>query len=84
MARYLIEAYVLERRPVGELAAAHGVHRSWIYKLLARYRDGGYEALEPRSRRPRSCKHQTPTEVVDQVVSSGNGCRRKAMTAVPR
>ncbi len=54
MARYLVEAHVLEGRSVSELAAAHGVHRSWIYKLFARYRDGGYEALEPRSRRPRS------------------------------
>ena len=33
-ARHLIEALVLEGRSVGELAAAHGVHRSWIYKLL--------------------------------------------------
>jgi len=68
MARYLVEAHVLEGRPVGELAAAHGVHRSWLYKLLARYRDGGYEALEPRSRRPRSCKHGTPPEVIQAVV----------------
>lgn len=68
MARYLVEAHVLEGRPVSELAAAHEVHRSWIYKLIARYQAGGYEALEPRSRRPRSCKHGTPTEVVDQVV----------------
>jgi transposase len=59
MARYLVEAHVLEGRPVSELARAHGVHRSWIYKLIARYQDGGYETLEPRSRRPRSCKHQT-------------------------
>lgn len=68
MARYLVEAHVLEGRSVSELAAAHGVHRSWIYKLLARYRDGGYEALQPRSRRPRSCKHETPVEVVDAIV----------------
>jgi transposase len=68
MARYLVEAHVLEGRPVSELAAAHGVHRSWIYKLIARYRDGGYEALAPRSRRPRSCKHQTPPEIVDGIV----------------
>jgi transposase InsO family protein len=68
MARFLVEAHVLEGRPVGELAAAHGVHRSWIYKLLARYRDGGYEALEPRSRRPRSCKHATPDELVRAIV----------------
>jgi transposase len=38
MTRYLVEAHVLEGRLVSELAAAHGVHRSWIYKLLARYR----------------------------------------------
>ena len=41
-ARYLVEAHLLEGRSVSELAAAHGVHRSWIYKLLARYREGGY------------------------------------------
>jgi len=75
-ARYLVEAHVLEGRSVGELAAAHGVHRSWIYKLLARYRDGGYEALAPRSRRPRSCKHETPREVVGAIVELRSGLER--------
>lgn len=68
MARYLVEAHVLEGRSVSELAAAHGVHRSWIYKLLARYRDGGLEALQPRSRRPQGCKHETRREVVQAIV----------------
>jgi transposase InsO family protein len=68
MARYLVEAHVLEGRSVSELAAAHGVHRSWIYKLLGRYREGGYEALAPRSRRPRSCRHGTPPELVEAIV----------------
>lgn len=67
-ARYLVEAHVLEGRSVSELAAAHGVHRSWIYKLLARFRAGGLEALGPRSRRPRSCPHETPDEVVEAIV----------------
>jgi transposase InsO family protein len=67
-ARYLVEAHVREGRSVSELAAAHGVHRSWIYKLLARYREGGYEALEPRSRRPRSCKHETSAALVEAIV----------------
>lgn len=69
MARFLVEAHVLEGRPVSELAAAHGVHRSWIYKLLARYREGGYEALEPRSRRPKSCNHATSDEIVRAIVT---------------
>jgi transposase InsO family protein/transposase-like protein len=72
MARYLIEAHLLEGRSVSELAAAHGVHRSWIYKLLARYRDGGLQALEPRSRRPQGCRHQTPREIVGAIVQLRN------------
>ncbi len=59
---------MLEGRSVAELAAAHGVHRSWIYKLLARYREGGLEALEPRSRKPRSSPRETPSELVGAIV----------------
>jgi transposase InsO family protein len=68
-ARYLVEAHLSEGRSVAELAAAHGVHRSWIYKLLARYREGGYEALEPRSRAPRRSPNRTPEEVARAIVS---------------
>ena len=46
---------------MAELAAAHGVHRSWIYKLLARYRAEGEAGLELRSRRPTS----SPTRIAD-------------------
>ena len=31
-----------------------GVSRKWIYQLIARYKTGGLEALEPRSTRPLS------------------------------
>jgi transposase InsO family protein len=81
MARYLVEAHVLEGRPVSELAAAHGVHRSWIYKLIARYRQGGYEALEPRSKRPRSCKHETPPEIVKRTVKLREQLQREGHDA---
>ena len=50
--RFLIETHLRTGRPIAELAAAHGVHRSWLYKLLARYRAEGDAGLEPRSRRP--------------------------------
>jgi transposase len=61
LGRYLVEAHLLEKRPVGELAEVHGVHRSWIYKLLARYEAEGEAGLEPRSRRPKS----SPTKIRD-------------------
>ena len=58
MARYLVEAHLLEGRPVAELAKTHGVHRSWIYKLIARYRAEGEAGLMPGSRRPRGLADQ--------------------------
>jgi transposase len=67
MARYVVDAVVLEGRSVREVARAHGLSKTWIYELIGRFRVGGYEALAPRSRRPRECPHETSSEVVDAV-----------------
>lgn len=61
-ARFLVETHLQTGRPIAELAAAHGVHRSWLYKLLARYRHEGPDGLKPRSRRP----HTNPTRIADR------------------
>lgn len=58
LGRYVVDAVVLEGRSPTELARSHGLSRTWIYELVKRYRAGGYEALEPRSRRPKRCPHQ--------------------------
>jgi transposase InsO family protein len=66
--RYLVEAHLREGRPVAELAAVHGVHPSWIYRLLARYRAEGDAGLIPRSRRPKTSptalSHALENEIV--------------------
>jgi transposase InsO family protein len=62
LGRYLVEQHLREGTPVAELAAGHGMHRSWLYKLLARYRTEGEAGLEPRSRRPL----RSPTRIADQ------------------
>jgi transposase InsO family protein len=51
-ARLVITAVIAGKRPVGEVARACGVARSWVCTLLARYRAEGEAAFEPRSRRP--------------------------------
>jgi transposase InsO family protein len=56
--RYVVDAVVLEGRSPTELATSHGLSRTWVYELVKRFRAGGYPAIEPRSRRPRSCPHQ--------------------------
>jgi transposase InsO family protein len=61
--RYVIEAILLEGAGPSALARTHNISRSWIYELRERFRRGGYQALEPRSRRPLS----SPSQVSDQV-----------------
>jgi transposase InsO family protein len=68
MGRYLVEAHLREGRSVAELAAAHGVHRSWIYKLLARYRAEGEAGLAPRSRRPRTSPAAVSQSLENEIV----------------
>ncbi len=63
LARFVVDAVVVEGRSPTEIARRHGISRAWLYVLLARYRQGGYVALEPRSRRPRSSPLRTPPEV---------------------
>ena len=65
-ARLVITAVVEQHRPVAEVAASYGVHRGWVYKLLARYRAEGEAAYEPRSRRPKT----SPQAVTDQDVAA--------------
>jgi transposase len=55
MGRYVVDALLLERGSAREVARARGIAKSWIYALIKRYREGGYEALDRRSKRPRSC-----------------------------
>jgi len=66
--RFLIEAHLREGRAIGELARVHGVHRSWLYKLLARYRHEGEAGLRPRSRRPHRSPAAMPVEIAEQIV----------------
>jgi transposase InsO family protein len=68
LGRYIVDAVLIEHRSPVQLARDHGISRSWIYQLLQRFRRGGYQALEARSRRPRSCSHQVPDHVQAEVL----------------
>ena len=68
LGRYIVDAVVIERRSPTELAREHGVSRRWIHKLVKRFNEGGYAAVEPRSRRPHSCSHQTSSAVQAKVL----------------
>jgi transposase InsO family protein len=66
--RVAVLRVVSKELSVVESAAAHGFSQRQLFRLLAAYRAGGLEALEPRSRAPHSNPGQTPTEVRDRVI----------------
>ncbi|WP_419854680.1 IS481 family transposase [Candidatus Poriferisodalis sp.] len=66
--RLVIMAVVVEGRTHADVAAQYGLSRSWVTKLVARWRAEGEAAFEPRSRRPRSSPARVPDAVTDLVV----------------
>jgi transposase InsO family protein len=76
-ARLVITALVVEKQTVAEVAVRYGVHRSWVYRLKARYDDIGEAAFEPLSRRPRS----SPTAIPATTVALIRGLREELAQA---
>jgi transposase InsO family protein len=69
LARYVVDAVVLEGRSYRDVARTHGVSKSWVGKIVSRFRDGGYEAIAPRSRAPRQVPHRTTDRLEDEIVA---------------
>lgn len=68
LAGYVINAVLEEKRSVAEVAEAHGISPSWLYELIARYREHGDEGLRPKSRRPHSSPTRVPQTIEDEIV----------------
>jgi transposase len=68
-ARLVITALFVENQTPCEVAARYGLHRSWVYRLKARYEAEGEAAFEPRSRRPRTSPTATAAETVELVLA---------------
>ncbi len=69
LAGYVINAVLVEGRSVKEVCQAHGISRSWLYELIARYREQGDEGLRPQSKRPRSSPTRVSPAMEDEIVA---------------
>jgi transposase InsO family protein len=67
-ARVAVLQVVSKQLSVTEAAAQYGFSRRHLHRLLARYRDGGLDALQPRSRRPKSNPAATSDQVRERVI----------------
>lgn len=66
--RRLVITAVLSGQSQSEVARTYGISQGWISRLMARYRDEGEAAFEPRSRRPRDTPNATPAATADLVL----------------
>ena len=66
--RRLVITAVLAGQSQSEVARTYGVSQGWISRLMARYRDEGEAAFEPRSRAPKTSPNATPPATVDLVL----------------
>jgi transposase InsO family protein len=83
LAGYIVNAVVLEKRPVREVAKAHGVSKTWLYELLARHREGGEEGLAPRSKRPLSSPSRVGSEIEDEIIELRKSLADEGLDAGP-
>ena len=68
-ARVAVLKVVTKELTVTAAAAKYGYSRRHLHRLLARYHQGGLEALEPCTRRPRTNPAATPEPVRDRTIA---------------
>lgn len=67
-ARVVVLKIVAQQLTVTQASAQYRISRMHLYRLLARYRAGGLDALEPRPRAPKSNPQATPAPVRQRVI----------------
>jgi transposase len=67
--RPILVQRVMAGRPIAHVAKEMGVSRTCAHRWISRYRAQGWDGLQDRSSRPRSCPHATPAEVVADVLT---------------
>jgi transposase InsO family protein len=81
--RVTVLKVVSKQLSVTAAAAESGMSRGHLHRLLRRYRDGGLDALEPRSRRPRTNPGRTPDAVRARIVELRTELTARGLDAGP-
>ena len=81
--RVIVLSVVQQGLRPADAAEKFGVTRQWVYMLLTRYRDGGLEAVGPRSHRPRSNPRQTPLDLTQRIVELRHMLTAQGLDAGP-
>ncbi|WP_191413787.1 IS481 family transposase [Salinibacterium sp. ZJ450] len=66
--RIIVTSVVLEGRSKADVARDYGVSSRWVHTLVRRYLEGGWDAIEPRSRRPKRSPTKTKPEIEAEIL----------------
>lgn len=66
--RLIITAVILEGRTQADVARSYNVSKSWVSKLVTRYKKEGEAAFTPRPRTPHTSPSKTPPEVITRII----------------
>ena len=81
--RVAVLKVVTKQSSVTAAAAEYGFGRQHLQRLLRRYREGGLEAVDPRSRRPRSNPGRTPGQVRERIIALRTELTAQGLDAGP-
>jgi transposase InsO family protein len=82
-ARVAVLQVVSQQLSVTAAAAEYGFSRRHLHRLLVAYREGGLDALEPRSRRPKANAAATPVLVRERVIELRQTLSAQGLDAGP-
>jgi transposase InsO family protein len=82
-ARVVVLEVVSGNLTVSAAARTYGLSRQHIYRLLERYRDGGLEAVDARSRRPASNPRAVGDDVIAAIVTLREQLTAEGLDAGP-
>ena len=82
-ARVAVLKVITRELSVTDSAASYGFSRRHLHRLLQRYRDGGIDAVEPRSRRPASNSRRTATATAERVIELRTRLTGRGLDAGP-
>jgi len=81
--RVAVLKVVSKQLSITAAAAECGMSRQHLHRLLRRYREGGLEAVEARSRRPRTNPGQTPGQVRERIIELRTELTARGLDAGP-
>ncbi|HEY4267445.1 MAG TPA: IS481 family transposase [Galbitalea sp.] len=82
-ARVIVLSVVQQGLTKAEAARKFDVSWQWVHSLVTRYEAGGLEALEPRSRRPKTSTRSTPPQVQARILALRTWLEGEGLDAGP-